>query len=132
MKHLFDKQKASDAAKKRWALGTKHGDGRNPYILLWNSIKTNRSVKLKKIDFTITPDDIEALYKSQAGLCALSGYTMNLNRGTIYSISVDRLDNSLGYVIDNIRLVCKAVNIMRNTLSDLELVAFCKKIADKN
>lgn len=32
--------------------------------------------------------------------------------------SIDRLDNSRGYIPDNVRLVCCAFNIMRSDFSD--------------
>lgn len=42
--------------------------------------------------------------------------------------SVDRIDPGKDYSIDNVRLVCNHVNMMRSNLSDNELLNYCKCI----
>ena len=44
--------------------------------------------------------------------------------------SVDRINPGKDYSIDNIRLVCNHVNMMRSDLSDEELLKYCKAIVD--
>ena len=39
--------------------------------------------------------------------------------------SVDRIDSNRGYVEDNVQLVCKAVNLMKNELTMDELDYWC-------
>lgn len=49
--------------------------------------------------------------------------------GSWTNISIDRIDNSQGYELSNIRLVCLAVNTMRNAMSDEEMVAWAKLVS---
>lgn len=75
------------------------------------------------------------LYEDQKGLCAISGrqLTFICGEGIIpTNISIDRI-NPLGpYEPDNIRLVCRQANIMKQRLSDEELVSWCKDVIDTN
>ena len=77
-----------------------------------------------------------ALYDKQEGLCRYSGLPMTfIKDGTGYhltNISIDRIDNSIGYTEDNVCLVCLAVNMMKYTLDLNELVDWCKLIASNN
>lgn len=43
--------------------------------------------------------------------------------------SIDRINCDRGYVKGNVRLVCLAVNIMRNCLTDFELFGWAQDIA---
>ncbi len=82
--------------------------------------------------------NLEELYYKQKGLCALSGVPMtthsNMNKNLGVSayfptnISVDRIDSSKGYELNNIQLVCCIVNIMKNVLTEEQLVWWCKQI----
>lgn len=71
----------------------------------------------------ITIHDLLAIWKKQEGRCALTGLTLTWNKGGIRptSVSIDRIDNNRGYEIDNIRLVCFAVNVFRGRMNDEEL-----------
>lgn len=46
------------------------------------------------------------------------------------NISVDRIDNTIGYVQGNVRLVCFMVNNIRSDMSDIEMMWWCQKIVD--
>lgn len=41
--------------------------------------------------------------------------------------SVDRIDNSKGYLIDNIRIVWMIENYCKNTFTDEQVIEFCKR-----
>ena len=71
------------------------------------------------------------MYYKQKGLCALSGVPLTHIRGNGQcptNISIDRIDSSKGYEIDNIQLVSYMVNIMKNKFTKEELVWWCKQI----
>jgi hypothetical protein len=38
------------------------------------------------------------------------------------NVSIDRIDSELGYVIENIQLVCWRINLLKNDLSYLQLL----------
>jgi len=44
------------------------------------------------------------------------------------SVSIDRKDSTIGYVIDNIQLVCKWANFAKNKYTDNEFKAVLDKI----
>lgn len=88
---------------------------------LWNDLK--RNAKHRKIRVNITLKDIINLYKEQNGLCALTGRVMthvsepkkegsNRNKH-LNNISVDRIDSSKGYTVENIQLICSAENTFK-------------------
>lgn len=76
---------------------------------------------------TITLDDLKHLWEQQNGKCVLTGINMTLD-SHYTNVSVDRLDTTKGYTIDNIRLTCWWVNMARNTLSDEELRRKCEAV----
>lgn len=83
----------------------------------------------------LTSDFIMALYEKQNGLCALSGIplTWDAKKGRVLTnLSIDRIDSSKGYDADNVQLVCRIVNIMKNNLSQDSFIVWCSKIAEKS
>jgi hypothetical protein len=44
--------------------------------------------------------------------------------------SLDRKDSGKGYTLDNVQWVHKRVNIMKNIISDMEFIEWCKKVAN--
>lgn len=84
-----------------------------------------------KFKCTITKDDLVNMYEQQNHVCALSGIEMTTIKGSgkfHNNASVDRIDPGKDYSIDNVRLVCNHVNMMRSNLSDNELLNYCKCI----
>lgn len=79
----------------------------------------------------ITVNDLMAQYEKQNGLCGICGLPMEWKQESLMSISVDRIDNSLGYTVDNIHLVGKWLNIGRGTapLSEIKLIMERLKIS---
>jgi hypothetical protein len=84
----------------------------------------------KRCDVTIDQDYLMALYDMQEGLCALSGIRMTwaTGRQEPTSISMDRIDQSIGYVDGNVRLVCVAVNAFRGIMTDDGLLKFANAL----
>ncbi|AYV75876.1 MAG: hypothetical protein Terrestrivirus3_145 [Terrestrivirus sp.] len=106
---------------------------------LFNDLKHNVKAKSKIVNVEITKDDIHELYKTQNGLCALTGIEMtydhqkreneqlehNINK---YNISVDRKNSDAHYTKDNIQLVCAAINRIKYTLTVNQFIEICNKI----
>lgn len=95
-------------------------------------LSANRRAKTEKhsnFECTITIDSMMALYEKQGGLCAVTGLRLTHDRSTPpTNVSIDRIDNNRGYVDDNVRLVCSAVNLMQQRLSDEETAFWCEAI----
>lgn len=82
----------------------------------------------------ISPEYVISVYKTQNGLCALSGERMTHMRGHGHldtNISIDRIDSSKDYIEGNIQLVCTVVNLMKSRLSQEDFIKICTEIARK-
>lgn len=93
-----------------------------------------RSIK-KNIEFTISIEVLKQLWEKQLGKCAISGVDMThtILSGRIQTnVSIDRIDSTKGYSVDNIQLVCVSVNVMKGTMNLSELKHFCKLIIENN
>lgn len=69
-------------------------------------------VKKRKVCDGEKPMDIDViflvnLWKEQKGRCAISNLVMGWGYNQEWAVSVDRIDNSKGYIPENIRLVCQ-------------------------
>lgn len=101
------------------------------------SKRTNLKVK-------ITGKDIYNQWIKQNKKCALSGLDIdfiNTNTGNstrkeskydlICSASVDRIDSTKGYIKDNIQIIHKDINFMKNNYDEKYFINMCKLIAEK-
>jgi hypothetical protein len=81
----------------------------------------------------ITRDDLWRLWEAQHGKCALTGIAMTWAKGKIQptSISLDRIDSSLNYTVDNVRFICHAVNAFKGVGSDDEMLVMARAIVAK-
>jgi hypothetical protein len=104
------------------------------YDLLSNAKKRN-------IQVNIGISDIKNLYNKQTGLCVLSKFKLTWIKypndspnhiNNKFNISVDRIDSNKDYSIDNIQLVCAAINIMKSSIDSNKFIDICKKITINN
>lgn len=86
-----------------------------------------------RVPVEITVHDAWELFLVQDKKCALSGVSLEIsNQAHQNTASIDRIDSSLGYTINNIQWVHKHVNFMKRTYSQEYFIDFCKKIAEHN
>lgn len=83
------------------------------------------------IPWSLSRDDLDTLWMRQGHRCALSGvilvmWSMPDKRNTA---SLDRIDSGGAYAIDNVQWVHKTLNIMKQSYSDAEFVAWCMRVA---
>jgi len=76
------------------------------------------------------------LFREQKGRCALMRLNMTwhrIRRGIAVPthISIDRIDNSKGYVIGNVRLICQIVNKMRMDNCDETFLLFASLLTHR-
>jgi len=85
-------------------------------------------------DDNVTIEYLVGIYHGQNGKCFHTGEQMTTVRGLVDGAvvfdlcTIDRIDNTKGYVVGNIVLACDGINRMR---SDMELSQFrklCKRI----
>lgn len=83
----------------------------------------------RNIKFEITIDDVADMYEKQNGECALSGWRLTTAKNLKdQTISIDRIDSSKGYSLDNIQLVHKHINLMKHIYSVDQYISACKAV----
>lgn len=79
-----------------------------------------RALKRCPTENPITHAELMEMFERQEGLCAISGIRMTWMKGKLSptSMSMDKIDPSLGYSKGNIRLICHAINMFRGQMQD--------------
>jgi hypothetical protein len=91
-----------------------------------------RSAKRRNILFNISIEEIWEKFLKQNRKCALTGETLKFrSKIGLYdgSASLDRIDSSKGYTIDNVQWINKHVNKMKQNLNEELFIQFCHKIS---
>tara|TARA_R110000822_G_C15118878_1_gene473770 strand:+ start:135 stop:671 length:537 start_codon:yes stop_codon:yes gene_type:complete len=82
---------------------------------------------------------LKDLWDEQQGICPLTGWNMILPKSSTRGFnsskspkntSLDRVDNSLGYIKGNVRYVSVMANYCRNTFTDQEVKTFCEAVTN--
>ena len=83
-------------------------------------------------DWDLTIEDIWQLYERQDGVCALSGLPIGWAiKGLTATASIDRIDSSEGYILENVQLVHKDINFMKQQFDQEYFINLCKAVIDK-
>lgn len=96
-------------------------------ILLISKFRTNALIRGKVWDLTL--NQLVDLADAQDRKCAFSGMPLVFDQSKNNTASLDRLDNSKGYTIDNVQWVHKDLNMMRGSIQVERFVDLCKKVA---
>jgi hypothetical protein len=81
----------------------------------------------------VSVENLLTLWESQKGLCRYSGVPMTWDDSNRYTtVSLDRIDSTKGYVVDNIALCCTMVNIMKNQMPLEHFVWWCRSISNNS
>lgn len=94
-----------------------------------------RGAERRGIKFDLTAEFLWDLYLKQKKKCALSGLEIVFGKMDFphqTTASLDRIDSSVGYVVDNVQWVHKDVNIMKRTFSQRYFIELCKSVASAN
>lgn len=85
--------------------------------------RTRARAELKGLEFNIDEDDIVI-----PEICPILEVPIIVGtKGEYeYSPSIDRIDNSKGYIKGNVQIISK--NSMKNSATSTELITFCKNI----
>lgn len=101
--------------------------------LLWRMTAICGSAKerarRKGFEHNITPAILFVMMHVQNFRCAQTGIPFDLSASTVYdkspvAPSLDRKDNSLGYTVQNVQLVCTWYNMMKNEWSIEDVKSF--------
>lgn len=80
-----------------------------------------KSAKDNDREFTLTKDDFKKLWLKPCYYC----------NSTIENIGLDRLDNSQGYIIENVVSCCIRCNKMKRDMNHDDFIALCKLISSR-
>jgi len=98
----------------------------------WYFSCTKRRAKRQKIKFNLTLND----FKNIPTHCPILGYEMKIrNKNRLHSLSIDRIDNSKGYIKGNIAFISYKANMCKSNLTfeQIErLYLFYKNLQDKS
>ena len=96
----------------------------------WFSKYFLRKGRKRKGDISI--EDVYDLWIKQNKKCALSGLDIDfIKKEKGISASIDRIYSNGEYVLENIQIVHKDVNLMKNSFSQEYFIELCKKISDE-
>ncbi len=97
----------------------------------WSRVK--KQAKDRNLEFNITIEQAWSLFEKQDKKCALTNREISLTRNKLnQTASLDRIDSSKGYTLDNIQWVHKDVNKMKNNLPEDKLFFWAKKIYENS
>ena len=105
---------------------------KTPKVIHWTTIV--KCAKVRNLELDITPEYVLELYHKQGGRCAISGVQLTWktsHRGSC-TASLDRIDNSKGYLKGNVQWVHKHINYMKRTHSQEYFIELCKLVARNN
>jgi len=96
-------------------------------------LRERKQSKRTKIEVDLTVEEAWELFLKQDRKCALSGVALTIADTAIYNdASIDRIDSSKGYTINNIQWVHKHINFMKRTYSQSYFIEMCRKVANKH
>jgi hypothetical protein len=96
-----------------------------------------RNINKRKKTVTVTLEDLMEQWEKQNGKCYFTDVNLILSTNTkivknpIYSASLDRIDSSKGYEKNNIRWISRAMNHMKNDMSDENVFLLLEIIQNK-
>ena len=103
----------------------------NDIPITWFNIKRKSGIN-RGYQWDLTIEFLWDMYVKQDGKCALSGMPIGWAKtGLTATASIDRIDNSEGYLMENVQLVHKDVNFMKQQFDQTYFIQVCKAIADK-
>lgn len=111
-------------------------DELSPFRPHLKNIKTHSKAK-NRLDFVnITLQDLKNQWDKQDGVCPYTGVKLEnyknsqkTSLATPYRASVDRIDSSKGYEVDNIEFISYMAQCAKNRFTKEELIEFCKQVA---
>jgi hypothetical protein len=89
-----------------------------------------KSANKRRQVFDLMVADIVECWNAQWGVCAYSGRQMTLEAGHLHTVSIERIDSSVGYTAANTILVCQAINRMKSDFSFEDFYALCSDVAE--
>lgn len=103
-----------------------------PWTRIVKSINHRR--RKEKFEINVTEPHVRDAMVSQKYACPFTGWEFCLDSSSDNPLrrpSPDRIDNSVGYVVGNVRFVTQMANYGRRLFKDDDLIAMCRAVIDK-
>ena len=81
--------------------------------------------KIKGRAYNITSDYVKQMLDNIYYKCVVSGVPLTHDQ-SLFSMSIDRIDNSVGHVIGNVQMVCKGINLAKNRHTNNDINEFIR------
>lgn len=94
--------------------------------------------KRRDVVCNVSDEEVLQLLIKQNGKCAKTGIILEPSKQdgfknkNPYTVSIDRVNNSKGYTIDNIELVCTIFNLFKNSYDIKDVENICKSYIKYN
>ena len=119
------------------SIGLARIDELSPFKIIFSTSKSG--AKKKKLEFNLTLIELKNKWDEQKGICPYSKKKMLLPScsskrkvaPSLKSASLDRIDSSKGYTLDNIEFVTRFVNLGKNTYPGEEVHSFLKEMIEE-
>jgi len=98
------------------------------YSSLWCQII--QSAKSRNLVFHINVKFIWRLFNKQKGKCALSGVDIKFDYRKKNTASLDRIDNTKGYLKNNVQWVHKDINQLKHAFDEDYFIEMCTNVAN--
>jgi len=93
--------------------------------------RCKRGAKARNIIWELSHNDLDNIMKKQNFKCNLTNELLMYGYIPLndYTASIDRIDSNKGYIKNNIQILHKNVNLAKQSLSQMEFITLCKKVA---
>ena len=104
---------------------SQHSGSRRDNLTKFRYHFRNISKRTKELDVSV--EDLKEVWENQKGICPYLGIELHLNsygkikKDPITSASLDRIDSSKGYVKGNLQWISRAMNYLKNDMSEQQV-----------
>ena len=89
-----------------------------------------RAKKYNQPEPDIDRDYLYQLFKTQKGICPLSGVSLKVEKRSVACLSLDKINADLGYVQGNVQWVAWAVNRAKGDMNEDVFFDMCRQIVE--
>jgi hypothetical protein len=102
------------------------------YELSWEGVykRYSREAPLRGKTWALTIADLHTLWSQQSGLCAYTGQPLTFIRNDPNRVSIDRIDSTQGYTLNNVVLCGSRMNKMKNNMTLSEFISACRAVIE--
>ena len=95
---------------------------RNKFSFDYRALRYKTSAAQRGLEFALSKEECFSLFDDFCFYCGDREERMG----------IDRIDNTKGYIIDNVVPCCKKCNLMKNVYTAQDFIEHCRKIVENN